>query len=403
MSSINLPAGRDLPSEYSKTLSAQISMLPNLLAAQAQYQPVQSANQLSNLNSLLLGTPDQEYTSQIYTPSVRERGGVFSYGSIPKGTSGYIAYPNLPNNIPQTGKTGGSGGGIGGVGLPGTGGGGLPGISGTTTGTSGGGFNWDGMVPSLPGGGGGGLPGMPGGGGGGISSIMDPFGLFGGGDGPPTNTVSPAGYRTVTHTLPAQRGLLGLQSIARGSDIADVANLGPGAMQAFMMSDPRTSGLLEQMTTQTGTELGMGANLDPSLMRLAQQTVRGRQTGMLGGTGSAGDLGEALGVSAFGQNLRQQRLANASSVSTLRNQIYGDPFQRVLGRNSTASSAAMGLSGQGATNRLNPESSYAEDLYNTNYNSLVNKAIADANNQNALIGAGISAVGSLGGAAMGMI
>jgi len=67
-------------------------------------------------------------------------------------------------------------------------------------------------------------------------------------------------------------------------------------------------------------------------------------------------------------------------------------------------SQAMGLSAMpGATSLLNPESGYAGDIYNTNYNARVGAALSNAQMKNDLIGAGISAVGSLGGAAMGMI
>lgn len=423
MANINMPKGRDLAQEYSKTISAQMGILPNLLAAQSQFAPIQASNQLSNLNSLLLGTPDQSYNSQIYTPSVYQQGGKYKYGKLPQGISGTIQYPNLPDNRPT--QSGNSGNGFNAASLFGMPGGGLPGFSGTGSGNSGGG------MPGMPGMGGGmpGMPGMPGmGGSGGGFNPMDPFGMFGGGDsGPPRTLVSPSGYRTVTNNVPGQQGLLSLyenfvapslertqeatNSSQRASDIADVGNLGPQAIAAIMASDPKMAGLLDMLTNQAGSELGMGAQMDPSLMRLATQGVRARQQGMLGGTGSAGDYGEALGLSQFGQQLRQQRRANASGVIGLRQQVLGDPFQRVLGRPGAGLTAsantlnqAMGLGGQsGPMSLLNPESSYAGDLHNTNFNALVNQAIGNANNQNALIGAGISAFGSLAGGAMGAI
>jgi hypothetical protein len=181
-------------------------------------------------------------------------------------------------------------------------------------------------------------------------------------------------------------------SSQRGADIADVARLGPQALQAIMQSDPRTAALIEQLTGRASSELGMGANLDPSLMRLATQGVRARQTGMLGGTGNAGDYGEALGLSAFGQQLKQQRQGFGNQVVQLRNQIYGDPFQRILSRPGAGLGPAAGAVGQAqglsagagnAMNLLNPESSYAGDIYSGNWNALVNQSIGNANNQNA--------------------
>lgn len=420
MANINLPKGRDLASEYSQTLSAQANILPNLLATQAQYAPLTAANQLSQMQTMLLGTPGGSYETRSYTPPIIQKGNSYRYGAVPKGFGGMIDYPDLPQvgagRTPGSGG-GGSGGG-GGLGIPGLGGsmggGGLPGVGG-------GGID-GGVLPGMNG-----IPGM--GGGGGFPGLPGLGGIFGGGDtGPHSKVYAPGGYTTTEHTMPAQRGLLdiytkdvaptleksqeGLTSSQRSADIADVSRLGPQALQAIMQSDPASAKLIEQLTGQATSQLGMGAQLDPSLMRLAQQSVRARQTGMLGGTGNAGSYGEALGLSQFGQGLRQQRIGNANQVVQLRNQIYGDPFQRILGRPNAGLGPAAGAVGQAggmasssnnAMSLLNPESSYAQDIYSGNWNALVNQAIGNANNKNALIGAGISSLGSIAGGAAGMI
>lgn len=400
MSSVNLPKGRSLAEEYAKTLTAQSNIMPSLLAAQAQWQPVQSANELSNLNAMLLGTEGYDYDTQEYVPAVYRRGGSYSYGAIPKGISGTIDYPTLPDRrFGSNGKNKGF----------------LPGMGGS-----------------------GGMPGMPGmGGGGGISSMIDPAGIshggplgemfgFGGSDKPKKRLVSGSGYKTTSHHVGPQRGLLDIYSnevapklgelersqlsLQRGSDIADVQKLGPAALKAFMDSDPETAALIEEMTKQSQGELRMGGQLTATDRREAAQAIRGRQAGMLGGTGGAGDFGEALGISQYGQGLRDRRRSFANDVVGLRNRIYGDAFQRVLGRPGAGIGASAGVIGQagsmgkgGATGLLNPESGYASDIYNTNFNALVGGALSNAKMTNDLYGAGISALGSIGGGAISKI
>lgn len=448
MASLNMPAGRDLGTEFSKTLSAEAAMLPNMLGTQAQYQPLQTSQQLSNINQLLLGTPDINYDTRSYSPAVYRQGNNYSYGGIPRGVNGLINYPTLPDPRGSNGSRGGGGGGIWlPPGVPG-----IPGISGG--GNSSGLFNLkSSRVGSSVGGNDGGvLPGRNGTDGfqyksSGISSNqfpgspgsvdgmplppsplgpLDPLSFFGGGDStPPRRLITPSGYTTTHNTQGAQQGLLSLyqnylaptmeatqeamSSSQRASDIADVGNFGPAAMAAIAASDPRSAGLIDTATSQAQNELGMGGNLTPGQLRQAQQAVRARSTGMLGGTGGAGDLAEAMGIGAYGQQLQQGRRQYAGNVLGQRQSFYGDPFNRVLGRpgaglgsSANALNQATGLAGQGSImSMLNPQSSYAGDLYNTNFNSLVNGAIANNNSQNALIGAGISAFGSLAGAGMG--
>jgi hypothetical protein len=194
---------------------------------------------------------------------------------------------------------------------------------------------------------------------------------------------------TTTTTTPGQRGLLDMyendvapalsritadqNSAQRTADIGDVQNLAPGAAWAMRLSDPASAALLDQMTDQSGSELAMGAQLDPSLLRTVQQSVRSRQQGMLGGTGSAGDFSEALGVSDFANSLRQQRRQNAAGVIGLRRSFYGDPYQQILSRPGmgvapvmSAGGQAQGISAAGGPQLFNPESAYAGNIYNSN-------------------------------------
>lgn len=488
MASIGLPANRSLAGEYSQTLSAQLGILPNMLSGQAEWQPVQTANQLSNINQLLLGTPDLNYQTQVYSPAVYRQGGTYSYGKLPPFVQGQIQYPHVPDNT-STGSSGGGGGfgGFFGAGLPGMGG--FPGIPspgdlGIGWGGGGGyptppgvpqmgnvrgyptppGFNSYGGYPLPPGTPSPGQPppGVPSVGGpksritstgstggeksritsnsypGSIGSYngmplpptplgpLDPFSsLFGGGSGkPPRQLVSPSGYQTVNHSLAPQQGLLTLyrdylaptmeqtqeaqQSSQRTADVADVSRLGPAALAAFKQSDPATANLIDTLTQHAQDQLNAGSKLDPELQRAMEQNIRSSQASRGMGYGPSDVFNESMGLTQFGEQLRQQRQAFAGQAAGLRNSIYGDPFQRILNRQgaglggaSNALQQAIGLGGaSGPLGLLNPESQYAQDLHNTNFNALVNAAIGNANNQNAIIGAGISAVGSMAGSAM---
>lgn len=439
MANLNMPAGRDYGTEMAKTLSAQANIMPNLLGQQAQWQPLSTSEQLSNINELMMGTPDMSYETRTFSPAVYRQGGVYSYGGLPKGINGLIQYPSLPD--PRT--TGGGGGGNWWDNLPLPPGVPSPGQLGISGG-AGGGFNFmkragidGGVYPGMNGlgidkrkgmnvpfsnGNINGYPLPP-------SALgpLDPFGFIFGGGGdnkPPRRLITPSGYTTQTNFQPGQQGLLSLYENAiapsmsrtqaaantyqRGADIGDVAQYGKAAMDAIRMSDPGSAGLVDTATGQAQHELEMGGNLTPAQLRQATQAVRARSTGMLGGTGGAGDLQEAMGIGAYGQQLQQNRRGYAQNVLGQRQSFYGDPFNRVLGRpgaglgsSANALNQGMGLMGGGAMGLLNPQSSYAGDIYGGNWNALVNGAIANANNRNALIGAGINAFGNLAGSAMG--
>ncbi len=354
MSNVNLPKGQDLASEYARTLTAQSNIMPSLLAAQSQFQPLQASNQLSNLDMMLNGTSGGTYNTQEYVPAVYRQGGKYTYGKIPQGVLGTVDYPTLPD--PRGGGGGSSSGGIpglgGGMGLPGMGGGGgLPGMDG-------------GVLPGMNG-----IPGMGGGGGG--MGIPGLGGMFGGSSGPKKRLVSGSYYRTSEHSYGPQRGLLDIYN-------QDVL--------------PQMSGgIIPKLTDEANYELQLGGNMDPATLRQTMQAIRGQNNGMLGGTGSAGEFQTALGLSQYANQLRQQRQGFAGNVAAMR-----------MGANPV--SQAMGLSAApGATSLLNPESGYAQNVYDNNQSMLINGAIANANNKNALIGAGISSVGSLAGGAMSMI
>ena len=223
---------------------------------------------------------------------------------------------------------------------------------------------------------------------------------------------------------------------SRTADINDLTNLGGQAVSAIKAANPEQQAMLArinsealgqaedplvtQMRQQAAEELGRGASLDPSLARQVQQSARAGQAARGFGY-SMPDLNqEALFTGQAAEQLRQNRRAFAGNVAGLSQQgqaqRYGqllqagqmnaatavDPMMAILGRSSMAYNPNM--IGQqsmntGGAKLFNPESAYAGDIYNTNYNAHAAAKIAGANNNAALIGAGISAVGSIGSSA----
>lgn len=184
-------------------------------------------------------------------------------------------------------------------------------------------------------------------------------------------------------------------SAQRAADIRDVQQLGGLSLAAQQSADPRTAGLIESLTTEAQGELDAGYALTPEQMRLAQQSVRARHQGTLKGTGPSGDLAEAIGVSEYAQNLRNQRRQFAAGVTGLRSGVYGDAFNRVLSRPAAASpnaslNTAYGISRSGGPQMFGSTIN-AADVSEWNANAQATNAAANKAQTQALAGAGISA------------
>ena len=99
-------------------------------------------------------------------------------------------------------------------------------------------------------------------------------------------------------------------------------------------------------------------------------------TGMLGSNQSL--LNRILNRSTYSNNRKQQALSNAQSV-------YGTTSQAGTGR-SLLSGLVDNASSTVGNTWINPESSYAQDVYNTNYNAAQSNYNAAKNRKSALIG-----------------
>lgn len=163
--------------------------------------------------------------------------------------------------------------------------------------------------------------------------------------------------------------------------------------------------LLDALTGEAIEGIEAGAGMDASLANEVEQGVRAGQAARGFGFGKPDVVAEAFARGSRGQALRRERQQFAQGVVAQNQATSGDPFMAILGRPSQTLSAGQGVVSQGAGFNpgtvFNPESGYAQDVFDSNFNAANAASIADANNTNALIGAGISAAGSVGkGASM---
>lgn len=169
--------------------------------------------------------------------------------------------------------------------------------------------------------------------------------------------------------------------VTRTRTIATEATPGLIAMQRS--ADPATAEMYDKLTAASNRELDMGGQLSPADMRQVQQTVRQRNQGSLGNTGTAGNYNEALGVSAFANQLRNQRRANAMTVAGTND-----------ARTNTLFNRAQGIS-RGSGPRLFGSSIDANDVASSNQNAAAANNAADAQMTTAGIAAGAGILAAL--------
>lgn len=345
------PANRDLYAETSGELTAKANLAPQVFATESQYDPQYAGLNLSTMDTFLNGSPGGS-TQRQFTDNVS--------GFRNSQTGEFVAGDTAPAWQPR------------------------------------GGGNWTRTGPN------------PGQWGGGVSNV-DPWTPF-----------VQQNLDTRTINTPASRGYLGLASDVntaadamtaasntrqRASNISDAANLGPQATQALMAADPQQAQLMQSITDNAQQGMDAGTNLTPAQMRLVQQSVRQGQSARGQGFGNADTYGEAMGVSQYGQQLQQQRIANAGSAAQQRFQYYGAPAMNM----ATAPGANNGnqylSQGYGISSAVGPKlfgsDINANDIANSNFNAANARNISDANNSAALTSAGIS--GGVGIASAGLL
>ena len=197
-------------------------------------------------------------------------------------------------------------------------------------------------------------------------------------------------------------------SAMRAGAVSDVQAGAPGLRSAAISANPEGAALLSQLTQSASGQLGLGNSLSPADLRYVQQSVRARNAGSLGDTGTAGMLQEALATSQFANDLRRQREALAASTAGLNQAYYGYLTNPLWTQSGTATQPAQsllglstGISQTAAPRLINPESSYANALYGQNYAGRLSTNLGNAQNAAQIWSSLIGAGGDIGGSVLG--
>jgi hypothetical protein len=214
------------------------------------------------------------------------------------------------------------------------------------------------------------------------------------------NGTNPGLLATVQELAPQLQGLQSANETAqRERDIAAVEALGGRAVNAFRNADPQQAALLSALNQQAQGDLAAGAALSPAEAAQLEQQVRSSQASRGFGFSLPDAVLESYTIGDRGRQLQNERRAFAGNVAKMNAATGQDPFMAILGRPSQASSQGQALLGQGqqqigqsGPGLFNPESAYASDVANTNYNGAAAANIASANANSAIIAGGLSAL-----------
>ncbi len=193
----------------------------------------------------------------------------------------------------------------------------------------------------------------------------------------------------------------------RSADIADVARLGPEALAAMRAANPGQWKLIDELTKQAQGDLEAGSTMTPAMQREIAQFVAQGQAARGLTAGPAEVYQEAMTLGTAGQELLARRRAFAAGVADMNQRFAGDPFLQIAGRSSGAVTSARGVAGDGGgvgsnigAKLFNPESQYAADLAQGNYEGTLAARTASASSRAGLFGGLLSAGGLLGGSAI---
>jgi hypothetical protein len=190
--------------------------------------------------------------------------------------------------------------------------------------------------------------------------------------------------------------------LQRGGDIEAIEKYGGRARAALDAANPEQAALLRELNAQAQSDLSAGGQLSGWERREIQQSSRagGAARGM--GYGGRDVAIESLAQLQGANTRRRQRQGFAQSMVGMNKATAADPFMAILGRpssmNPMMSGGVVGQAGgfnPGAM--FSPESQYAGDIYNQNYQGELAARTASAKNRASMIGAGMGMVGSMVG------
>tara|TARA_R100000995_G_C3477524_1_gene121828 strand:- start:480 stop:1292 length:813 start_codon:yes stop_codon:yes gene_type:complete len=189
----------------------------------------------------------------------------------------------------------------------------------------------------------------------------------------------------------------------READISAVEDLGPRALAAMKNTDPQKAALLDSVMQDAQSGMDSGGALTGMQQRQYAQNVRGAQAARGMGMGPSDALYEAAELQLGQERRQQQNRGNAMRALTMQQSLMGDPFMQILGKSSgsspmMAAQTAQAAGGMSPGQLFNPESGYAQSIYNNNAMGTLQARMANQANTMGLWGAGISAGGNvLGG------
>ena len=194
-------------------------------------------------------------------------------------------------------------------------------------------------------------------------------------------------------------------SAQREGQLNDISSLGGDMVEAIKNIDPTQKALMDELNRQAMEELSSGGGLSARESYDASQAAR--QAGQARGTlmGNSTIFNELLN-NEEARNAREDRARNfATNVSSLNANYYNAPALNALSENSPLSTGVSGnmlnmmSGGQTSSGMFNPYTSYASDLYNTNYNA----AYSDYLNNQDNFAKGLGTILGIGGGVAGGI
>ena len=206
-------------------------------------------------------------------------------------------------------------------------------------------------------------------------------------------------------------GALDRETLAaqREADISAIEDYGTRAMQGYRAAadaaNPEQAALMAELNKQALSDLQLGGQLNVSEQRDLQQAARGAQAARGFGYGINDAAIESWAQMQGSDQKRRQRQGFAQSMAGLNQANSVDPFMAILGRPSSMTPAMTGsfvgqAQGFNPGAMFSPESQYAADIYNQNYQGQLAARTATAKNRASMIGAGIGAFGKMTGSSV---
>lgn len=243
------------------------------------------------------------------------------------------------------------------------------------------------------------------------------------------SAMLPQYLQTQLQVAPLQADIAStLRTAERTSDVADVLQLGPAALEAIRLANPEAASLLDEMTRQANDEVRMGMRLSPSEERQVVQNTRAGYADRGLAMSNPAIFSEVMNLDAYGRARQNERRGFAGDVLGYHKSWYGDPWMQILGRGSSNLGFAQGgtqlpSAAQVGPQLFNPESSYAQalnaqnysgaltqgttlagigqDYWNTIFNANMAREIALINQQTALAGGQMALDGQIAGGLLG--